>query len=182
MSTQSMPRIAARDRISIPALAVQICFVMILLIVFNAYPEKVGAYRTVLDPASFTPLLAPGFYGALPMLDAWWVLALGLALALLLYGRWTETLRLAGFALDLFGVVVLCRLLIGAPLVAPDLGWDWPLAGPSTLLGAPPVWSLNTLLQLALGVWLICLALSTVSKLGRWLPSWRPSQSGTTRS
>ena len=182
MSTQSIPQTAAQDRISRPALVVQICILMVLLIVFNAYPEKVGAYRTATDAASFTPLLAPGFYEALPWLNAWWALALGLALALLFFERWTGLLRVAELALDLFGVLVLCRLLAGAHLLVPDLGWDWPLGGHMTPFGAWPVWSLNSLVQLALGVALIGQVVGAVRKLGRLLPGWRPSQSGATRS
>jgi hypothetical protein len=182
MSTQSNPKAATQDRVNKIALAVQICILMVMLIVFNVYPEKVGVYRTALDPASFTPLLAPGFYEALPWLNAWWVLALGLALVPLFLERRTDTLRWAEFALDLFGILVLCRLLAGAPLLVPGLGWDWPLGGHMTPFGAWPVWSVNTLVRIALGVWLFLHVLATLGKLGRLVPGRQPSQSVAPRS
>jgi hypothetical protein len=182
VSTQSIPQTRAQDRVNRTALAVQICILMVMLIVFNVYPEKVGVYRTALDPASFTPLLAPGFYEAMPWLNAWWVLALGLALVLLFFEHWTGLLRVAELAMDLFGVLVLCRLLAGAPLLVPDLGWDWSLGGHMTPFGAWPLWSVNTLVQLALSVALFGQVVGAVGKLGRLLPNWRPSQSGATRS
>jgi hypothetical protein len=154
---------------------------MTLLIVFNAYPERVGAYRTLLDPTSFSPLLAAGFYSALPWLSAWWGLAMGLAWVLVAFGRWTETLRWADLALDLFGVVVLCRLLFGAPLVLDLVRWDWPPEGRGALAGAWSLWSLDTLVRLGLVAGLLGLGVGAVRKLGQLL-SGRTTKLGGTRS
>ncbi len=158
MTTQSSPQSPLRDRLSITAVVVQICILVILLVVFNAYPEEVGVYRTATDTASFTPLLAPGFYAALPWLDAWWGISLGLALVLLSFHRWTVALRCADIVVDFWGSIVLWRLLVGAPLVVAHPGSGWPLDG-------WPFLDLNIWVRLALGVALVGLLVGVARKL-----------------
>ena len=189
MTTQSIP-LASQDRIDKTAQAVQICFLMALLILFNVYPDKVGAYRTVLDASSFVPLLGAGFYAALPWLNAYWLAALALASALLFFEQWTEELRLAGLALSILGIVVGCRLLSGAPLLVSP-GWDgpqhWQVLDP--LLGSR-VWSLSNLVRLGVGIlvrlgvgiWLVTLVIGALRHFARLLPTWLPRKTATTRS
>ena len=189
MTTQSIP-LASQDRIDKTAQAVQICFLMALLILFNVYSDKVGAYRTVLDASSFVPLLGAGFYAALPWLNAYWLGALALASVLLFFDQWGEELRLAGLALSILGIVVGCRLLSGAPLLV-GLGWDgsqhWQVLDP--LLGSQ-AWSLNNLvrfgvgilLRLGVGIWLITLVIGALRHFARLLPTWLPRKATTTRS
>jgi hypothetical protein len=161
--------------------AVRICILMSLLILFNVYPDKVGVYRSALEPASFAPLLGRGFYETLSWLNTWWLLALGLASVLLFFEHWTGWLRAADLALDLFGVAVLWRLLAGAPLVL-NVGWDWSPGGQVAPFGGWPLWSLTTLVRVALGIWLVLHVLSMLGKLARLLPGRWPSQSTAPRS
>lgn len=134
---------AAGDRIDKTAQAVRICFLLALLIVFNIYPDKVGIYRTLGDASSLVPLLGPGFYAALPWLTAWWALGLAVASALLFFERWTAELRLVDWTVDLVGILVLGRLLFGAPLFLAMP--DWPV----------PFWTWNTLARLLLALALL---------------------------
>jgi len=169
MSTQSVQR-ASQDRVDKTAQAVRICWLMALLILFNIYPDKVGAYRTALDSSTVAPLLGAGFYAALPWLDAWWILGVALASVLLFFERWTKELRLAGLALDLLGIAVLWRLLTGSSLLLPVPGWP------------VPIWTLNTLLQIVLGLALLGRVVGAVRDLVRLLPAWVPEFSRQARS
>lgn len=161
---------AAGDRIDKTAQAVRICFLLALLIVFNIYPDKVGIYRTLRDASSLVPLLGSGFYAALPWLTAWWALGLAVASALLFFERWTAELRLVDWTMDLVGVLVLGRLVFGAPLLLAVP--DWPV----------PFWTWDTLVRLVLALALLGQAVGVLRGLGRLLSAWLPRLSGEARS
>ncbi len=158
MTTRSVSNKTMQDHVNITSLATWISVVTFLLVVFNAFPGEVGIYRTATDAASFTPLLAAGFYAALPWLDVWWGVSLALALVLLLSRRWTTDLRRLDLAVDCLGVVVLWRLIFGAPLVLAYPGWGWPVSG-------WPFLDLNFFVRLALGAALFGHAVALLRKL-----------------
>ena len=116
------------------------------------------------------PLLGPGFYAALPWLNAWWVTGLAVASALLFFEKWTAELRLVNWMVDIVGILVLGRLLFGAPLflAVPD----WPV----------PFWTWNTLARLLLALALLGQAVGVLRGLGRLLTAWLPRLSEGARS
>jgi hypothetical protein len=182
MTTQTIAQTQPRVRIDKMAQAARICLLMAALIVFNVYPDKVGTYRTILDSSSFTPLLASGFYAALPWLNAWWVLALGLATTLVFLERWTLMLRFADLALDILGITVVCRLLGGDPLVVRPQDSNWLWNANLFPLGARSLWSADTVVLIVLITWLVLLVLSALGKAGRLLSDSRPRRSGSESS
>jgi hypothetical protein len=121
--------------------AVEICVLIAVLVVFNVFPDRLGVYGSATDPDSFMPLLADEFQAHMPWLNIWWGSSLALAMGRLMTRRWTKVLRWADLALRLFGVAVLVRLITGGPLVDPTSGWDglgWledPNVGIKALLG-----------------------------------------------
>lgn len=109
------------DRIHVGWTIVNICVLSALIILFNVFPDRIGVILSIDDPSSFVPLLAPDFFkDELPRLNLWWGLALALNVVNLYYGRWHRGTRLAAYALTVFAMLILVRL-IGRPVVGPDL-------------------------------------------------------------
>jgi hypothetical protein len=100
-------------------LMVEICFLIAAIVLFNAFPHRIGVLISATDAESFVPLLAPEFQVHMPWLNAWWGLALALAMVKLAYGRWTPALRWAELGLKVFGILLLGRLVLGGPIIVP---------------------------------------------------------------
>jgi len=115
------------DRIHRAWLIVEMACLIALIVLFNAYPNRIGIIISATDPHSFYPLLAPGFQVHVPWLTLWWGLALCLAVIKFVHGRWSATLRWANLGLNVLGMVVLGRLLRGGPLLWSALLDGWPV-------------------------------------------------------
>ena len=91
MSAHSTIRTSRRDpdRISVAGTIVEMAIIGAAAILFNFYPEHIGFWRSADDPASFTPLLGPGFAAFLPWLNTYWLWAFWLCVANLALQRWT---------------------------------------------------------------------------------------------
>jgi hypothetical protein len=158
---QAPDRTRARrpDRVRPAGVAIQICFLIGAIVLFNAYPQWIGTYRSLDDPSSFVPLLAPEFQAHMPALNCWWALALTLSFVLLGMRRWTPATRWADLGLAVFGMIILSNMLAGPPILAvhPGSGWPSELLRPS---GA--AWWLSKI-----GLWaaLVVAGLSALKKL-----------------
>lgn len=95
----------------------EICILIAVIVLFNAFPEKVGIYSSAVEPYLFVPLLTPAWLPYVPWLNVWWGLALTLALVKLVYGRWTQALRWADLGVHLLSIVVLVSLILGDAVV-----------------------------------------------------------------
>jgi len=111
------------SRINRVLVAVEICIVLVVLVLFNVFPEKIGTYSSATQPYVFVPLLTPEWLAYMPWLNTWWVLALTLALVKFVYGRWTQALRWADLGLHLLGICVVGSMVFGWPLSWLDGGW-----------------------------------------------------------
>ena len=96
----------------------EICILIGVIVLFNAFPERVGFYSSVVEPYLFVPLLTPSWMPYVPWLNVWWGLALTLALAKLIYGRWTQALRWADLGVHLLSIVVIAGVLLGGGAVS----------------------------------------------------------------
>jgi hypothetical protein len=105
------------DRVSIAGTIVELFIISAAAIVFNFYPHAIGFWRSAADPASFTPLLGPGFDPFLPWLNAYWLWAFCLCLANLALQRWTLVTRLADLTLNLFGAAIFAAMLASSPFL-----------------------------------------------------------------
>jgi len=120
---RSLPPVEDRAGIEIGGLIAEIVFTAIALVVLNLFPEWVGLNYWVSwngGPSQFTqiPLLAPVFFAVyLPLLNAQWILKIGLDVVLLRQGRWQRWTRLADLFLAVFGVYIAYRLAFGPDLL-----------------------------------------------------------------
>jgi hypothetical protein len=119
MSAHSTVRTSRRDpdRISVAGTIVEMAIIGAAAILFNFYPEHIGFWRSADDPASFTPLLGPGFDAFLPWLNTYWLWAFWLCVANLALQRWTLVTRLVDLALDLFGAAIFAAMFMGSPFL-----------------------------------------------------------------
>jgi len=99
------------------------CLIVIALILFNGFPGLVGAVRSVDDPTSYVLRLGPAFFDEiLPRLNVLWAFSLGVIFTNLYYGYWTWGTRLLDYALTIFNVAILAKLLFGGEQVL-SLQW-----------------------------------------------------------
>ena len=106
------------DRISVAGTVVELFIICTAAILFNLYPQAIGFWRSAADPASFTPLLGPGFDPFLPWLNTYWLWACYLCLAHLALQRWTLGTRLVDLALNLFGAAIFAAMFAASPFLA----------------------------------------------------------------
>ena len=121
MSTSSIVRLTetdeGADHIGWAGPTVALCMIVASAVLFNIFPQKVGFYKTITDPASFVPMLGPGFSAFLPWLSLWWGLAFSLEVAHLTLARWTTATRWAHLALDVMGAMILIAMAAGEPFL-----------------------------------------------------------------
>ena len=91
---------------------VEVCILIGVIVLFDAFPEKVGYYSSAVEPYLFVPLLTPAWMPFVPWLNVWWGLALALTLVKLVYGRWTQVLRGADMGVHLLSLVVIAGVLL----------------------------------------------------------------------
>lgn len=110
------------DRVHVVGTLVEICLITAVAIVLNFFPEKVGIIRSLTDPASFTPLLAPEFQVHLPMLNLYWGLATSLCIVNLTLRRWNIVTRCAELGLNFLALAILAQMVLGGPVaVSPGI-------------------------------------------------------------
>jgi len=108
-----------------------ICAIVILMLVFNLYPDRIGIWQFTGDEISFYPLLNSVFLATwLPWFNIWWILALSLNIAHLSLGHWTLATRVLDIVVIVLGLNIILSLLFGSPmnainpgLATADLGW-----------------------------------------------------------
>jgi hypothetical protein len=155
----------------------EICILIGVIVLFNAFPEKVGLYSSAVQPYLFVPLLTPAWLPYVPWLNLWWGLALTLALVKLVYGRWTQALRWADLGVHLLSIVVLASLILGGAVVGISSGEPstaaassaWVRPNPNLLLLGFKWGLILVLASLVVGF------LSKLAKLGVTIPvlQWR---------
>jgi hypothetical protein len=106
------------DRISVAGTIVDLFLISAAAILFTFFSQRIGFWWSADDPASFTPLLAPGFAAFMPWLNTFWLWAYCLCLANLALQRWTPVTRIADLALNLYGAALCAALFEGSPFLA----------------------------------------------------------------
>ena len=110
------------DRVHVIGTVVDMGLITAAAIVLNFFPENVGIFKSLTDPASFRPLLAPEFQVHLPMLNLYWGLATSLCIANLILGRWNIVTRSAELGLNMLALAILVQIVLGGPIaVSPGL-------------------------------------------------------------
>jgi hypothetical protein len=104
------------DHVHLVGTIIEIGLIAVIAIVLNFFPEKVGIFKSLTDPASFTPLLAPEFQVHMPMLNLYWGFALSLCIANLALRRWNIITRGAELGLNLLALAILVQMVLGGPI------------------------------------------------------------------
>ena len=95
-------------------------FTIVVIVLFNVYPDKVGLYYiTSLGDTNvhFLPVLTAEFFRYMPFFNMLWGLKVALDVYLLSQRTWRSGTRWAQIALSLLTVGVLFSLLVGAPIL-----------------------------------------------------------------
>jgi hypothetical protein len=96
----------------------EIVVILVVAVIFNFFPQKVGPYGIVSDRGPwFVPLLAPTFGVYLPWWNFYWLLTLGLNFVLLARGWWNDTLRWAHLGLLVFSGALVYWMLKGPAII-----------------------------------------------------------------
>lgn len=103
------------NKVGIMRVVINMALIATLAVLFNFYPEWVGSWRSADDPSSFSSLLGPGYRIYLPALNLWWCLVLGLNIIHLYTRRRTPVTRWFGAALNVYLVIMLTWMALGAP-------------------------------------------------------------------
>ncbi len=104
------------DRVHIVGTVIEMALILAIMLLFNFFPDRIGMVRSLADPSSFRPLLAPEFQAHMPWLNLYWGLALSLCAINLAFGRWNIYSRLAEIGLSVLAAYILLRMVTGGPL------------------------------------------------------------------
>jgi hypothetical protein len=122
-------------------LIVDLVFTVAALVLFNAYPEKVGLYyiNNLVDPNfHFLPVLTPEFFRYMPFFNTLWGLKVGLDIYMLSQRSWQTVTRWAQIVLSVLTIGVLFSLVKGDPILQLSsqalIDAGWPAEFPSFLL------------------------------------------------
>ncbi len=143
------------------------------IILLNGFPARVGVIRSPNTPGVYEPMLTPGFLALLPILDAWWGMALALTLVKLHDGRWLPGTRWAGIVLDVLEALVALRLLTSGPLIGVSGTWAirGRLSGVYLLrIGVPTAATLDLVVKVILGMVLFGALIGVLVHIRRLLP------------
>ena len=116
----SLPQVDDPDRISYFGRVFSLYLIAMLALAFNVFPDWVALYVFRGGEGTAHPLLTPDFGRHLPLLNAWWLLAFVLNMAVLREGRWTRRTRWAEFGLEVAMAVILLLIVIGPPVFRYD--------------------------------------------------------------
>lgn len=117
----SLPRVDDPDTISYFGRIFALYAIVILALAFNFFPGWVALFVFHGSESTVYPLLTPAFSRYLPLLNAWWVLAFVLNLAVLRDGRWRRATRWADVALEVANAVILLLIVTGPPVFTHDV-------------------------------------------------------------
>lgn len=117
----SLEPVEEPDRTKRPELVAGIIWYVILIILFNFFPQWIGMVDTIAPGGVFIPLLSPEFTVFIPWLSAYWTLGIGLKLYLLWQGRWQRPSRWMEFGLSIFGLYIAYHIATGDAITTMSL-------------------------------------------------------------
>lgn len=161
------PGLNDSERISSLGTMAEIVIIVVALVLFNAFPERIGIITSFDPPLRIVPILAAEFQAHLPLLNLYWTFALALGFYKLQVLRWSPGIRLADFGLTILGIFVLYRLLVGGPILELGPAIDaLPGLSAVNILGLEDVsFFANSVLKVIIGISLVINAFSAIGKL-----------------
>lgn len=113
-----LPQAEDPDRIKRWEYIAGIVFTILVIILFNVFPHWIGiiTFSGGADDPVIFPLLAPEFAVHIPWLTMLWTAEVILKVVVLGQGRWQRLTRWLEFAVGLFGMYVVYRIVTGGPI------------------------------------------------------------------
>ena len=162
-----LPPLKDPDRIDRTSEALGLVFVCLGLLLFNFFPDKMGAWVFIDGQRAFVPLLGPDHRQYLPWWNLYLIGAVLLTLALLARTHWRVWMRWADFALSVLLVGILWSMVGGDAIlqlqdVAQVVGGGNASAAAAFEETALPV--LRVVFRAVLWIWLVGAVLSAIGK------------------
>lgn len=107
----SLKAISQPDKVKRAELITEIFFILVGLIVFNFYLDKIGIYNNTNGVWSFTPILTSAFTAYIPWLDLLWILTIIMDAVLLRRGSWQLGTRLYSIGINTFNIAIAASLM-----------------------------------------------------------------------
>jgi hypothetical protein len=142
------------ERIKPVGQVAEIIFNIFAIVLFNLFPQWVGVSSFYNGQWFTAPILTRTFIQFIPWLSLLWALQAGFHIILLAQGRWSTITRWFLVCLNVFGITIGIRLIVGPalislePLTMLNLGWD--ISNPASVQLAGEL--SNTAIRLAIGV------------------------------
>jgi hypothetical protein len=113
----SLAKLEKQDRVTTPGILWEIGITLAWIVLFNFYPQWVGAANFRDGSWVFIPLLGTAFQAFLPWLNLRFFLGIILNSVLLRQGHRTKPTRWAALGLHLFSLIILVGMLTGGPIL-----------------------------------------------------------------
>ena len=113
---RSMEDRREQDKVSLAESIAGIVFTLIVLMLFNVYPQWVGVGFLDNGKVVFTPMLTDAFYRFLPALNVIWVLELVKYAILIRDNKWTAFTRWMDIGLQVAGIAVAAAMIAAGPI------------------------------------------------------------------
>ena len=114
---RSLIKLKKQDRVTTPGLLWEIGITLAQIVLFNFYPQWLGAASYKDGSWVFIPLLSLTFQTFLPWLNLRFILKIILDSVLLRQGHWKNPTRWAAFGLHIFTLIILVSMLTGGPIL-----------------------------------------------------------------
>ncbi len=113
---RSMEDRREQDKVSLAELIAGIVFTLIVMLVFNVYPQWIGVGFLDNGQITFSPILTEAFFRFLPVLNVLWILELVKYAILIRENKWTGFTRWMDIGLHVAGIAIAAAMLAGAPI------------------------------------------------------------------
>jgi hypothetical protein len=164
----SLKAISKPDKIKRGELIVEMVFILLALIIFNFYLDRVGIYNNYNGQWSFTPILTAAFNAYIPWLDLLWIMTILLDVLLLRKNSWDTGTRLFSILVSVVNIAIAASLLTNVQTL-------YTLQGAFGWLGAEG--TLQSLLNPILIFVLVIVIISSAVKILQM--AWRLIKAGT---
>ena len=91
---RSLKAVSKPDKVKRAELITETFFILLALIIFNFYLDRIGIYHNLNGQWFFTPILTDTFISYIPLLDVLWVSTIVLNIILLRMGAWQAGTRI----------------------------------------------------------------------------------------
>ncbi|MGE5124193.1 MAG: hypothetical protein ACM3H7_06710, partial [Acidobacteriaceae bacterium] len=166
----SLKAISKPDKVKRAELITEVFFVLVALIVFNFYLDRIGIYNNLNGQWYFTPILTDTFIRYIPLLDVLWVLTIVLDILLLRTGTWRVGTRIFAILNNALSIGIAATFI-------PRIPYLYTLQGALGQLGGEGIIQsvLNQVLVLVLAISIISSAVKIIQMLLRLVRSRLPT-------